>query len=150
MNEINSDQTNDGNSLAEAAQVIQHVPKYARLAWVVVKDPDLTGKQRAVLMAAVGYSLSPIDAIPGIIPVIGQMDDLAVIIFALRWVLRSMPEDKSDRYLSQADLTIDILDDDLQLLQRSGVRILKKAKELLGKAAVGAWGLGKSIIDKAK
>lgn len=132
----------DGTIAGEVAQVIQRVPRYAKLTWLLLKDPRLTHKQRTALTAAVGYSISPIDAIPGIIPVIGQLDDLAIMLFTILWVLRSMPAEQAETYLSQSGLSVRILDDDLSMVKRSGVRILKRLMSLMGVAALWVWKTG--------
>lgn len=128
----------------DISRIVQRLPKYAKLTWLLLKDPNLPRKQRLMLMAAVGYSVSPIDAIPGIIPVIGQLDDLGVVLYTLRWILRSMPEETASGYLSQAGLTMDTIEDDFSLVKRSGVRILKRVAALAVTAGVAAWGIGRS------
>ena len=133
--------------IGELSQVLPRLPKYARLVWLLLKDPTLSAKQRTALMAAVGYSISPIDAIPGIIPVIGQLDDLAVVLFTVRWVLSTMPIEKAAGYLSGAGLTAEILEDDLQLAIRSGKRILRRLMRIMGLTAVFVWAFGKSIMS---
>ena len=129
--------------VGELSRVLPRLPKYARLVWLLLKDPSLSAKQRTALMAAVGYSISPIDAIPGIIPVIGQLDDLAVVLFTVRWILGTMPVEKAAVYLSDAGLTAEILEGDLQLAKRSGIRILKRLIAIMGVTAVWVWGFGK-------
>ena len=129
--------------VGEVARVVPRLPKYAKLAWLLLRDPSLPNKQKAALMAAVGYSISPLDAIPGVIPVVGQLDDLALVLFTIRWVLRSVPAERAEEYFSQSGLTADILENDLKMVKRSGARILKKAIAVMGIAALWAWGFGK-------
>jgi uncharacterized membrane protein YkvA (DUF1232 family) len=138
----------------DVARIVGRLPKYAKLVWLLLKEPSLTTKQRAALMAAVGYSISPVDAIPGIIPVVGQLDDLAVVLFTVRWVLRSLPETQAEQYLSQSGLSFRILEEDLHLVKRSGVRIMKRLLSILGITAIWVLAIGKfagtKVIDKLK
>ena len=143
MNEVVSTRADGIGTAGELAKVVRRLPKYAKLVWLLLKDPDLTARQRTALMAAVGYSISPVDAIPGIIPVIGQLDDLAVLLFTVLWVLRSMPAGRAAEYLSRSALSVQVLDEDLRLVKHTGVRILKRMFALMGVAALTAWGLGK-------
>ncbi|HUV05016.1 MAG TPA: DUF1232 domain-containing protein [Armatimonadota bacterium] len=136
-------QTAKRGIVGEVARVLPRLPKYAKLTWLLLKDPNLPSKQRAALMAAVGYSISPLDAIPGVIPVVGQLDDLAVMLFTIRWVLRSVPANRADQYFAQSGLTPEILEEDLHLVKRSGARILRKAVAIMGIAGLWAWGFGK-------
>ena len=136
--------------ISELSQVLPRLPKYAKLVWLLLKDPTLSPKQRTALMAAVGYSISPIDAIPGIIPVIGQLDDLAVVLFTVRWVLGTMPAEKAAGYLSSAGLTAEVLEDDLQLAMRSAKRILRRLTRIMGLSAVFVWAFGKSLMGQTK
>ena len=136
--------------IGELSQVLPRLPKYARLVWLLLKDPTLSAKQRTALMAAVGYSISPIDAIPGIIPVIGQLDDLAVVLFTVRWVLGTMPIEKAAEYLSSAGLTAEVLEDDLQLAKRSMRRIWRRLTRTMGLTAVFVWAFGKSLLGKKR
>jgi len=143
MSKINPLRAPRAGIVGEVARVVPRLPKYAKLAWLLLKDPGLPSKQKAALMAAVGYSISPLDAIPGIIPVVGQLDDLALVLFTIRWVLRSIPAERAEEYFSQSGLTADILEKDLQTVKRSGARILRKAIAIMGIAALAAWELGK-------
>jgi uncharacterized membrane protein YkvA (DUF1232 family) len=47
--------------------------------FIVVKDPAVTVYVKAMAIGALAYFISPIDAIPDIIPVTGFLDDAAVI-----------------------------------------------------------------------
>ncbi len=127
----------DGSSTlaGDVSAIVQRLPRYAKLSWLLLRDQRLSAKQRAVLTAALGYSISPIDLVPGIIPVIGQMDDLAVVLLALRWILRSLPRDAAGSHLEQSGIELATIDADLDILKRNGVKILKRARI---EAALGA------------
>ena len=143
MNQANPSGQAEGSVVSEVARVVPRLPKYAKLIWLLLKDPCLPAKQRTALIAAVGYSVSPIDAIPGIIPVIGQLDDLAVVLFTVRWILGSMPTDRAGESLSKSGLSAEILEEDLRLVKRSSIRILKRMIALMGVTALWVWGAGK-------
>jgi uncharacterized membrane protein YkvA (DUF1232 family) len=128
------------SSAAEIARIAGRLPKYAKLIWLLMKDPNLTAKERLALIAAAGYSISPIDAVPGVIPVIGQLDDLAVLLFAVRWVLSTMPKERADAYLSESGLSMEVVEADFAFVKRTGVRILKKLAAFLGAAAIAVIG----------
>ncbi|MDI6828094.1 MAG: DUF1232 domain-containing protein [Armatimonadota bacterium] len=140
----------DISSAIEVRAVVTRLPKYAKLVWLLLKDPEISGRQRAALMAAIGYSVSPVDAIPGVIPVIGQLDDLAIVLFTVSWIIRSMPAEKASRYLAQADLSVRDIEDDLHIVQRSSIRIMKRIAKLSALAAVGLFGVGKFIFSVIK
>ena len=46
---------------------------------------------KAVPVLAAVYLISPIDAIPDVIPVLGQLDDIGFVIFALEMFVRICP-----------------------------------------------------------
>jgi uncharacterized membrane protein YkvA (DUF1232 family) len=52
-------------------------------AWFCVRDPDTPTHAKAILLAALAYFVSPIDAIPDALAGIGFTDDAAVIAAAL-------------------------------------------------------------------
>ena len=132
-----------GGLVGEVARVIPRIPKYGKLTWLLLKDGKLSTRQKAALMAAVGYCISPIDAIPGFIPVIGQLDDLGVVLYTVRWILGSMPTHQAESFLAKAGLTTEILEDDFQLVRRNSAKVLKKMLALMGWTAVTIWSAGR-------
>ncbi len=60
----------------------------ARIAWIAVTHPRTPLGAKGALAAAVLYGLLPLDAIPDVLPLVGSLDDLAVVIAACVFFLR--------------------------------------------------------------
>jgi len=110
--------------------MVRRLPSYARLAWALARDPHLSRARRAAVLAGAAYVISPIDFVPGIIPVVGQLDDMLIALGVIRLALNGLkPEFRAQR-LAAAGLAQSDLDADLRTtgaiagwLVRSGVRI---------------------------
>ncbi len=59
-------------------------------AWFCARDPSTPRRVRLTLLAALGYFVLPIDALPDIMPILGFTDDAAVIAAALAAVAGSI------------------------------------------------------------
>ena len=79
----------------EALDMLRKMPAYARLIWALARDPRVPIQQKLVLGAVAGYLVFPIDIIPDFIPVLGQLDDLGVLIFGLDFFIRTRPRKSS-------------------------------------------------------
>jgi len=71
--------------------LVKKAPKYAKLAFRLARHPGLTVKEKSILAGGLLYWASPLDFIPGVIPGIGQLDDLIVALMAVNYVLRKLP-----------------------------------------------------------
>lgn len=74
-------------------QLIRHLPRLLRLLKGLMRDPRVGWQYKALLMAGVAWLVSPIDPIPDFLPVIGALDDAAVVFLISRYVLRHIPEE---------------------------------------------------------
>lgn len=54
----------------------------------LLTDPRVPRSRRILIWAAIAYLVSPIDLVPDMIPVAGHLDDLVVVAWVLRAVLR--------------------------------------------------------------
>jgi uncharacterized membrane protein YkvA (DUF1232 family) len=63
---------------------IKQLPNYARLVFGLLTDPRVSLLDKALLGAAVAYVISPVGLIPDFIPVIGELDDLFVLVLAIQ------------------------------------------------------------------
>ena len=59
-------------------------------AWFCARDPVTPRRVRLTLLAALGYFVLPVDALPDIMPILGFTDDAAVIAAALAAVASSI------------------------------------------------------------
>jgi uncharacterized membrane protein YkvA (DUF1232 family) len=56
-------------------------------------DPRVPARVKAVLVLAALWVLSPIDLIPEFLPVIGPLDDIVIVVLALRYAGRHIPHE---------------------------------------------------------
>src|SRR5215216_4951978 len=70
---------------------VRRFPRYVFLGTNLVRDDRVPARVKATLLVGGAYAISPIDLVPGIIPVAGQLDDLAVVLLALRTAIRACP-----------------------------------------------------------
>ena len=64
-----------------------------RLAWYLYNDPRVPQKVKWIPTGMMLYIVSPFDIIPGFIPILGQMDDLALFILGIKTFIRRSPPD---------------------------------------------------------
>ncbi len=126
--------------------MITRLPVYVRLATDLARDPDVPASAKASLVAAGAYAISPIDLVPGIIPVAGQMDDLAALLLAIRFAIRMTPKDVAVPHLERAGITPQQLDDDLKAVRDATFWLARRAASGIRNAAVnGAYRVRASV-----
>ena len=63
---------------------ITQIPSYLRLMGGLLTDPRVSALDKILLGVAIAYVVTPIDLIPDFIPFIGQVDDVFIVVLALR------------------------------------------------------------------
>ena len=101
----------------EAIETLRKMPAYARLIWALTRDPRVPTQQKLVLAAVAGYLVFPIDIIPDFIPVLGQLDDLGVLIFGLDFFIRNAPREVVEEHMGRIARNDDDLKHDLERAQ---------------------------------
>ena len=74
-----------------AFQVLLHLPNFARLYWRLFRDRRVPILPKALLVLTLVYVVSPLDLVPDFVPVIGEMDDVVVVLAGLWLFVRLCP-----------------------------------------------------------
>jgi uncharacterized membrane protein YkvA (DUF1232 family) len=137
-----------------AAELMHRIPAYLRLALGLAKDPALSKARRAAIIGAAGYLASPVDLVPGIIPVLGQLDDLAIAIAAVKFALAGLSPERRRAHLAAVGLADDLIVEDLRTLGvlsawvvRAGGRTTAKVARAGGRVAVRG---SKAAVDGSR
>lgn len=65
----------------------------ALILYYTLKSDKVSIKDKAIILGALGYLISPLDVMPDAIPIAGLSDDLAVLIYVLHKVWGEVSED---------------------------------------------------------
>src|SRR4051794_30630123 len=136
--------------------MLRRMPAYLKLAWRLAKEPLLSKARRAAVIGAAGDLASPIDLVPGVIPVVGQLDDIAVALAALRIALAGLDPERRRVHLDAVGLADEDLTADLRTvgsttawIGRASYRATKRAAVAGGRAAGTAAGTTWSAAARA-
>lgn len=99
------------------ARMAWKLPTYARLVWGLLRDPRVPVSLKALLVAAVAYVVTPVDLIPDVVPLVGQADDLTVLLLVLDLFVQNAPADVRNEHLERARNGTSDLDADLARLR---------------------------------
>ena len=78
--------------LARAKTLLVDVPRHGKLAYCLLRDDRIPVAPKAVLLGVLGVIVSPID-FPAWIPVLGELDMLALGILAVETFIEACPEE---------------------------------------------------------
>lgn len=76
----------------------------ALILYYTLESDEVTLKDKALIIGALGYLISPLDVVPDAIPIAGLSDDLGVLVYVLNKVWGDVSEDvkaKAKAKLSQ-------------------------------------------------
>ena len=69
----------------------------ALILYYTLQSDKVSTKDKALIIGALGYLISPLDVVPDAIPIVGLGDDLAVLIYVLKLVWTDVdPEVKAN------------------------------------------------------
>jgi len=71
--------------------VLRTLFSHVRLAVRLMREPAVPLAAKAVPVLAALYVISPLDFVPDVVPLLGQLDDLGIILIALEAFLRLCP-----------------------------------------------------------
>lgn len=113
-------------------------PSYGRLLLALATDPRVPNSRKALLGMAAAYLVSPVDLIPEWLPVVGALDDLAVVVLAVDVFLEGVPQSLIDEKLEALGMPRDELEKDLARVRRMVPRPIRAAASRIPDALEGA------------
>ena len=69
------------------------LPKQARLAYCLMRDVRVSRRTKAAFAAGMGIIVTPFIDLPAAIPVVGEIDMLALSLLAMRLFIAACPDD---------------------------------------------------------
>lgn len=99
------------------ARLVVKLPTYARMVWGILRDPRTPIGLKGMLAAALAYVVMPVDLIPDVIPIIGQADDLTVLLLVLDLFIQNAPPEVRAEHSERARNGTADLDRDLARLR---------------------------------
>lgn len=99
------------------ARLVWKLPTYARVVWGIVRDPRTPLPLKALLGAGLAYVVVPLDLVPDAIPILGQADDLTVLLLVLDMFLANAPAEVREEHAARARNGTAQLDSDLARLR---------------------------------
>src|SRR5579863_2443364 len=77
---------------SRAKEILVDMPRHGKLAYCLLRDERVPAAPKAVLLAVLGLIVSPID-LPAWIPVVGELDMLALGLLAVETFIEACPAD---------------------------------------------------------
>lgn len=92
-------QTNTNNR--ERTNLLSELMQNLQLAWSLMLDPQVSLALKALVpvLAAI-YVIMPIDLIPEVVPILGQLDDVAMVLLLVRLFIALAPKDVVQQHKS--------------------------------------------------
>ena len=106
-----------GTRYMRLARLVLKLPTYVRVVWGIVRDPRTPIGLKGMLAAALAYVVLPVDLIPDAIPILGQADDLTVLLLVLDTFIQNAPAEVRAEHTSRARNGTADLDRDLARLR---------------------------------
>ena len=85
---------------------IREIVQQAKLAYYLMLDPRVHPLTKLIPIAAAAYLILPVDLSPDFVPVIGQLDDVAILMLGLRFFFELSPQDVVHEHLARLTRTI--------------------------------------------
>ena len=65
----------------------------ALVLFYTLQSSEVPVKDKAIIIGALGYLISPLDVLPDALPIVGLSDDLTVLVYVISKVWGDVPED---------------------------------------------------------
>ena len=87
----------------EKTNILQEIWQNGQLAWRLYSDPRVSFLLKAMVpVLGLAYFIMPIDLLPDFIPVLGQLDEVAVVLLLVRLFISLAPPEVVAEYRGEA------------------------------------------------
>ena len=101
---------------------------YAALVlFYTLQSKEVSYKDKAMIIGALGYLISPLDVLPDAIPIVGLSDDLTVLLFVINKIWVEVPEEVKTRAKEKLSDWFD--EDELEEVEKFIVAKLRMREE---------------------
>jgi len=76
--------------------LLRTLVSHVRVTLRLLREPRVPLLFKLIPVLAAGYVISPLDFVPDVLPIVGQLDDLGIIFIALETFLRLSPSSAVD------------------------------------------------------
>jgi len=80
---------------------LKEIVHQVQLVWYLMRDSDVPIYLKLLPFISILYILWPVDLVPDLIPVLGQLDDVSVLLLGVRLFVTLSPEEIVDYYLQK-------------------------------------------------
>ena len=87
----------------------------ALILYYTLQSDKISTKDKAIIVGALGYLISPLDVVPDAIPIVGLGDDLAVLLYVLKMVWTDIDPVIKERAKTKLDQWFD--DDEIKEIE---------------------------------
>lgn len=94
------------------------VPDFFAMMVRLARDQRVSPLAKVIAGAVIAYFISPIDLIPDIIPFVGQIDDVAVALFAIEQISQRVPVELIEEAWPGDERVADLVKEGTQLFRR--------------------------------
>jgi len=93
----------DNPNLRPQVNLLKAVINRGRLVWRLMRDRRVPAYLKALPVATLIYLALPVDLLPDIAPLLGQVDDLGVLIVGIESFIALCPSEVVDEHLRQIE-----------------------------------------------
>jgi len=95
----------DRPSRASLKEILRDFPNLVRLLYRLIRDARVSKADKAILAGILLYVINPMDLIPDLLPVLGQIDDAYLVALGfLRLLNRAEPGVVEEHWEGQSDI----------------------------------------------
>ncbi|MHB8573621.1 MAG: YkvA family protein [Candidatus Dormibacteria bacterium] len=122
--------------LSQLRRIVSELPAHGKVAYCLVRDPRVPRRDKVVLFGALALILGPLD-VPAWVPVLGQADQVALTIVALRLFISKAPAHVVNEHEDRVHAHDSTYDHDVVVVRHRATQLMDLARQKV--AERGSW-----------